>query len=200
MEVNKDVINVLKNEFTSNEEKRFFEHFQMYLVYGDDNDKFVINLDDTWEWMGFCNKGNANRCLKKTFDENVDYIVDNLLHKIAKQHGGHNKENIMMNVTTFKSLCMLSNSTKGKETRKYYIKLENYFMKLMKLQHNDIILSMQQENKRQLEIQRHNDLRNAHKDKPCIYIMKINEEKEDDTLIVKIGETDDIYQRTISLQ
>jgi phage anti-repressor protein len=34
---------------------------------------------------------------------------------------------IMLNVDTFKNLCMLVKSDKAKEIRKYYVKLENIY-------------------------------------------------------------------------
>jgi hypothetical protein len=44
---------------------------------------------------------------------------------------GLNKEDIMLNVDTFKSLCMLAKTDKGKEIRKYYVKLENIHNKII---------------------------------------------------------------------
>jgi hypothetical protein len=38
--------------------------------------------------------------------------------------GGHNAERIMMTPDTFKELCMLSNTAKGREVRGFYIKME----------------------------------------------------------------------------
>lgn len=200
-----DLIELIKEDFTTGERERFYNHFKIYLVYGENNTEFVIDLDDTWEWMGFFSKGNANRALKKYFEENIDYRVENMLCTSAKQHGGHNKETIRMTINTFKSLCMLSNSKKGKETRKYYLQLEKCFLKYMKEKHEETILSMKKETTHKLEMQHHNDLINAHKDKPCVYIVKIPNDINDDTkndndIVVKLGETDDISQRIITLQ
>jgi hypothetical protein len=40
----------------------------------------------------------------------------NLLNMTVKQHGGCNREQIIMNVDTFKGLCMLANTEKGKKS------------------------------------------------------------------------------------
>ena len=45
--------------------------------------------------------------------------------------GGRPEEKIMLNVDTFKNLCMISNTEKGKEIRKYYVKMENILNKII---------------------------------------------------------------------
>ena len=56
------------------------------------------------------------------FEKDADFIVSNLLLPKEKQsvRGGHNKEFIKMNVSTFKAFCMTANTERGKTTRKYY--------------------------------------------------------------------------------
>jgi hypothetical protein len=60
-----------------------------------------------------------------------------------ENRGGSNKEIIMLNVDTFKNLCMLTKTEKAKQIRTYYIKLENMFNKLLKQE--------MEENKKQLK-------------------------------------------------
>ncbi len=38
-------------------------------------------------------------------------------------YGGQNEESIMLNIDTFKNICMLAKTEKAKNIRKYYIKL-----------------------------------------------------------------------------
>lgn len=38
----------------------------------------------------------------------------------------------MLNVDTFKNLCMVAKTAKGKEIRKYYVQLENIHNKIIK--------------------------------------------------------------------
>ena len=42
-----------------------------------------------------------------------------------KEHGGNNKEQIMMNINTFKKFCLKSATKKADEIHDYYIKLED---------------------------------------------------------------------------
>ena len=48
--------------------KSFLKSFQSYLKYGDDDTKFVINLDDLWKWVGFSKKDKAKDLLIKHFE------------------------------------------------------------------------------------------------------------------------------------
>ena len=52
----------------------------------------------------------------------------------------------MLNVDTFKNLCMLAKTDKGKQIRKYYVKLENVY--------NEIVNDEIQQRKRELEEQK----------------------------------------------
>ncbi len=50
----------------------------------------------------------------------------------VENRGGSNKEKVLLNVDTFKDLCMISRTEKGKEIRKYYLKLESISNSLVK--------------------------------------------------------------------
>ena len=41
----------------------------------------------------------------------------------------------MLNVDTFKNICMMTKTEKAKQIRKYYVKLENIFNKLINEEH-----------------------------------------------------------------
>ena len=70
-----------------------------------------------------------------------------------ENRGGSNKETIMLNVDTFKNLCMITKTEKAKEIRAYYVKLENIFNKLIKeeMEENKKLL---REKEKQLENQK----------------------------------------------
>jgi hypothetical protein len=67
---------------------------------------FPINLDHVFNMIGFANKGNAMKTIKSNFVVDEDYKI--LLFRTEKQvYGGHNREDVMLNVDTFKNLCMI---------------------------------------------------------------------------------------------
>jgi phage anti-repressor protein len=132
------LLNLLEDNFSSEEQKMFDNSFKHYLQYGDDDTAFVIDFDDVWEWLGFTRKDNAKRIMTKNFEEDVHYKIALLNLEEQKSHeenrGGHNKETIMMTVNTFKDFCMLANTEKSKTIRSYYIKMENIMHKYVKEQ------------------------------------------------------------------
>lgn len=101
------LIEKVKNNFTNYEQQVFLSSFYCYLKYDSKND-FVIDLDNVWQWLGFGQKVNAKRVLEKNFLVNKDYKLS--LCQLAKQtnqtKGGHNKETFLLNVETFKKLCL----------------------------------------------------------------------------------------------
>ena len=78
--------------------------------------------------------------LQKHATINIDYKCSIVQDKEGR--GGHNKEKIMLNVNTFKYLCLKADTKKANEIHKYYIKLE----KLL----NDKIISFIQGDMRKL--------------------------------------------------
>lgn len=146
-------IDELNNNFTENEKKWYIANLYMYLNYHKTDD-YPINLDNVYKLLGFSNKGNAKSTLVNNFIENEDYKIINASNSENKQvspckenfkdtRGGTNYEMIMLNIETFKNLCMIVKTEKSKEIRKYYIKLESIFNKIT----NEEML----ENKKQLE-------------------------------------------------
>ena len=76
---------------------------------------FVIDFDDVWKWLGFANKANAKCVLEKNFIEKCDYtnlaLETSRAMSEPKKHGGQNKQIIMLNIQTFKSLCLKATYT-----------------------------------------------------------------------------------------
>ena len=110
----------IKKTFDDNDQQLFIASFYCYLQYDSKTD-FVIDMDDVWKWLGFSRKDPCKRLIEKHFIKDTDYKI--LLHQIVEQvHGGHNKERLLMNIETFKSLCLLANTERSKTVRKYYYK------------------------------------------------------------------------------
>jgi len=195
------LLSKLLETFNTAERQQFVKHFQFYLQYGTNPTTYPVLLDDIWEYLGFTRRDNAKRFLAKNFIKDVDYVVSTLLLPTEEQktRGGSNKDNIMMNVDTFKAMCMTANTEKGKQTRLYYTKMETIFFKYMEKKHLDDMNRLMAATERQTEIQRHLVLIKAYHDRPCVYIVKIYG-LSDEYTIVKIGETDDIESRLATLR
>ena len=103
--LNKEYQNILikkiQERFSDNQQQLFVASFYCYLNYNSNTD-FIIDLDNVWKWIGFSRKDPAKRLLEKSFTLNIDYKI--VFHPNVEQdlQGGHNKEQILMNIQTFK--------------------------------------------------------------------------------------------------
>ena len=140
---NNDIINLLKENFTSEEQQLFIQNFRMYLEYGEDDTKFPIDFDIVWKWSGFTQKIHAKQLLIKYFKENDNFIIQKnrsrgtdsgflTPEQSNKINGVQNKETIMLNVSTFKKFCLKSSTKKADEIHDYYIKMESILNKYFK--------------------------------------------------------------------
>jgi RNAse (barnase) inhibitor barstar len=73
--------------------------------------QYIVDLDDIWGWLGFSRKDPAKRVLQKNFEKDVDYKI--IIHQIViNVSSGRPNEQILMNIKTFKKLCLKVLSTK----------------------------------------------------------------------------------------
>lgn len=147
------LIDKIKETFTNDQQQLFVASFYSYLNY-DSKTEFIINLDDIWKWCGFSRKDNAKRVLEKHFIENIDY------KKAAPQNcgagfqddndknlggAGLNKENILLNINTFKKFCLKAGTKKADEIHDYYLKLEELMHEILKKQFHEQLLCKEKE-------------------------------------------------------
>ena len=195
-------IEKIKNKFSEGEQSMFVASFYLYLNYHSVDD-FVVDLDNIWKWMGFGRKEECKRVLVKNFTLDVDYKIDsrNLGEtRPAPQVGGAglNKETIMLNTDTFKNLCLMCRTSKAKDIRKYYIKLEGVVQETFEEQSNEFASKLKQRDE-QLQI-KDNEISMVRDQ-----LKNIQEQKDigwfyiaiDDTLknITKIGISKDAIRR-----
>jgi phage anti-repressor protein len=205
------MIDKLNKTFDEKEQHWYVANLYMYMNYHPTND-FPINLEHVFKMIGFANKGNAMKTIKSNFVLDEDYRI--LLFRTEKQvHGGHNKDQVMLNVDTFKNLCMIAKTDKGKEIRKYYVKLETIYNELMKeeldeqklilqnkddeLQKKDELLIQQREQTREEKEQLlENTLLNQYcKNIQCIYYGKIDNTDTVGGTLVKFGMSNNLQER-----
>ena len=117
-----------------------------------------------------------------------------------KNNGGHNKETIMLNVDTFKEFCMKASTSKAKEIRNYYLKLEKIFFLYTKEQ-----LSYEKEKNKKLETvinnfdnKQNKIYKNVYNNQNVVYILKL-QSFNDGKYIIKIGYTDNLKDRIYKL-
>jgi|LakMenEpi03Aug12_release.lakeMendotaPanAssembly.Ray.scaffolds.fasta_scaffold00515_62 phage anti-repressor protein len=190
------MITTLNEEFTESQQQWYIANLYIYMNYHPTND-YPINLENVFKMIGFANKGNAMKTIKSNFVKDEDYKTS-LLPKEKSSWGGSGSEQIMLNVDTFKNLCMLAKTDKGKEIRKYYVKLENIYNKIIKeeientqkllLEKDTQLENKDLEKKREVEM----TLKNSFNKRNLVYLIKI---PINDEIIYKFGHTDDIITR-----
>ena len=126
-------------------------------------------------------------------------------------HGGNNKETILLTITTFKKFCLKADTKKADDIHNYYIKLEEVLHETMNeeteelknqlLIKDEIIKNTEEKNKKNeihhninLKLIKHKTLIEKTKGKRCVYISEIEENK-----FIKIGSTKDTSDRNNQL-
>jgi len=144
---NNKFLTKIQENFSEMEQQLFVASCYCYLNYNQTAD-FVIDLDNIWKWLGFNQKVKAKILLEKQFKIDIDY--KNLLSLQGKQdsteekqHGGHNKETIMLTVKTFKLFCIKAETKKAKEIHEYFIKLEEILQQIIQEESNELKLQLE---------------------------------------------------------
>ena len=211
IEIDTKLQDMLNSEFTNDEQIIFLQHFKGFL---NKDNEFVINIEFAFKWIGLARKDVCKRLLEKHFIIDLEYTINttvfhNKVENIKlKNPDGRPTEIILMTPTTFKQLCIIAHTEKGKQIRLYYIKMESILMKYLKekneinekiiLENEKLLLEANQTNKNlgyalQTEKEKNARMlsRRVNKEEPgqVVYIYKESEFK------YKIGETRDINQR-----
>lgn len=200
---NNKLIDRIKEEFTDTQQQLFVSSFYCYLNYHTTND-FVIDLDNIWNWMGFNQKYAAKRLLEKYFAIDKDYKI--LLPRSGEQdneqHGGHNKQTILLNIKTFKLFCIKSGTQKANDIHDYFIKLEEILHHTIEEECDEL--------KKQLETQK-NKLNSNQIEKElsiekilleqfpinvqCVYYGLIDNTNDKNEKIIKFGNSNNLRKR-----
>jgi hypothetical protein len=99
----------LAEAFSGEEKQMFLMNFYMYLNFHKTED-YIVKLDEIYVWLGYTRKDTLKDLLVKYFTAEKDYKNMPRLQPKRVSHGGHNKENIIMNIHTFKRFCLLANT------------------------------------------------------------------------------------------
>ncbi len=190
---NNKLLEKIKNNFSQDEQKLFITSFYCYINYDKTKD-FIIDFDNIWEWLGFSQKDKAKRALVKNFTIDINYKI--LTTQVGEQkkegRGGHNKETIMLNIQTFKKLCLKAGTDKASEIHDYFIKLEEIIQETLVEQTQEFANEIKTLNTKIIQDKvsdRHNILYNQFATSgPLVYLVKVKS-FEDKTWVVKIGES-----------
>ena len=200
---NSVLINKIKEHFTETQQQLFVSSFYCYLNYSQTAD-FIIDLDNVWKWLGYCNKANAKIVLERNFTKDKDYKCLLLRSQDQKKEGrgGHNKDNILLNIKTFKLFCLKADTEKANDIHEYYVKLEEFLQQVVQEENDELKKQLENTTKnfdKKLEQEKALQkqqllLRNYGINHALVYIVKVKT-YENGEYVVKIGESDHLENR-----
>ena len=230
------LIEKLQSKFTNYEQQLFLSSFYCYLKYDKIND-FIIDLDDVWNWLGFSKKYHAKYLLEKQFIIDKDYkcllpklrqqkiiindddeIVQNPTKESKSSRGGHNREIIMMNITTFKKICLKAGTKKADEIHDYFIKLEETLQEIINDESNELRLQLEEKDtiitekdsiitEKDSEIDKINYqkmkeieaviISNFPLNTECVYLGRVDNRGSKNESLIKFGHTNNLGHRVL---
>lgn len=83
-------------------------------------ERFPVDFDNAWVWLGYSQKSEALKKLKRHFDDGEDFSFIGM----KSSSGGRPSQLIMLTIDCFKMLAMMAGTEQGKEVRKYFLECE----------------------------------------------------------------------------
>ena len=156
---NNKFITRIQEKFTETQQKLFLSSFYCFLNYNQTSD-FVIDLDNIWKWLGFSQKIRAKELLERNFVVDRDYKVTlcRSQEQTKSGRGGCNKEQIMLNVKTFKLFCIKAGTEKANEIHEYFVELEYLLQEVIQEESNELKIQLEQKGNEIMDIQNKNKL------------------------------------------
>ena len=91
----------------------------------DSNDRFPVDFDDAWKWLGYGRKDNALRgFLLNGFDEGVDFVVSLFKEENSEPSEGRPSDDYRLTVDCLKTFAMMAKTEAGKQVRRYFLQCE----------------------------------------------------------------------------
>jgi len=163
--------------------KNFIKDFFIIAKEEYSDNELIIDFDIVCKWLNV-RKDNLKTILVNNFEEDFDYIIEIKKKKQTNSTGKTTYHEILITPNCMKELCMISQTKKAKEVRKYFIALEKlikkYFEDIKNQMYNKIGI-LEQNQKPKIDIK-----------KGVIYIL---EAQNTDTTLYKLGKSDDIKKR-----
>lgn len=163
--------------------KTFIKDFFNIAKESYDDDDMVIKFDIVVKWLGV-QKNHLARLLFSKFEKNYDYTLTKIKVHNKKRSGANYVNKILLTPDCFKELCMISQTAKAKQVRKYYLTTE----KLIKKYHKHI----EEKLRGQLGLLKINQKPKIKKLGGIIYIIRA---LNSNMSVYKIGKTKNIRKR-----
>ncbi len=97
----------------------------------DSSEKFPVDLDDAWKWLGYSKKETVLKALmSEHFDRGIDWDNTSLEKEVLFDRAGQPSDKYFLTVDCFKNLAMLARTETGKQVRRYFLDCEKALKQL----------------------------------------------------------------------
>ena len=120
-----DFVTYLLSRFSEPQKRMFAESYGVY-VREDLRNKFCIDLDQAFEWLGYAQKGKAVALVISILKDNVDYVLSRSgKNTSASVTVGRRPDKYMLTPRGFKKLLMRARTTQGDAATDYFLEIED---------------------------------------------------------------------------
>lgn len=162
--------------------EKFIKDFYLITNKSYEDTKILIDFDVVIKWLS-TRKDTLKEVLINNFEEDFDYTEQKLTKKDGKK--SNNFIEIKISPACFKELCMISQTAKAKEVRKYFLEMEKIVRKYYEL--------IQEQLHKELGLLKNNQKpKQKNKKGGVIYII---EAMNSDITLYKLGKSGDISKR-----
>ena len=187
-----DMIKLIYDNFLESDMELFKSNYQIYLEYRNNNNSFVVNIDNIYKLLGLCSKEQIKTLLSKYFILNKDFIIINEL--------------VLLTINSFKKFCIKVDTEEADNLyNNNYIKMEDVISKYIEIKHKKN--SIEKENllqiKNKIIEEKDNQIKNIKEMKydEAIKVGSIYLLSTDKPNIIKCGRTkNSVDKRVSSLQ
>ena len=185
-----------------------------------EKDAFVTTkaiLDQASVLTNLVNHEISNNNVIKQEKLAYEVALTSLDQENVKQHGGQNKQTIMLTIRCFKSLCLKAQTKKAGEIHEYYMKMEEVMHQIVDEETDELRLQLEQKDNIILEIKQTTEqekqqlLQTTKKEKQkaveqativqfplnteCIYFGTIDNTNVQEEKLIKFGHTNNLAER-----
>ena len=91
----------------------------------DSNDRFPVDFDEAWKWLGYSRKDNALRAFLSTeFEAETDFVVSLINEGNSEASEGRPSSDYRLTVDCLKTFAMMAKTEAGKQVRRYFLQCE----------------------------------------------------------------------------
>ena len=91
----------------------------------DSNDRFPVDFDEAWKWLGYARKDSALRSfLTMEFEAEIDFAILHTNVEYSDRSVGQPSQDYRLTVDCLKTFAMMAKTEAGKHVRRYFLQCE----------------------------------------------------------------------------